>query len=66
MVAGRGADHPARPFLGGQMGDAVMRATNLEREYRLHVLALEQHVGPQTGRQQLHLFERGFLGDLID
>ncbi|MDT4884764.1 hypothetical protein FQZ97_1209350 [compost metagenome] len=66
MITGRGADDAAGAFGFRQLGDAVMRAPDLEGEDRLHVLALEQHLGAQTGRQQLHLFERGFLGDLID
>ena len=42
MVAGGGGDHAALERRRGQLRHLVVRAAQLEREHRLHVLALEQ------------------------
>ena len=66
VIAGRGADDAAGALLGGEVGDAVMGAANLEGKDRLHVLALDQHIAPEAGGEQFHGLERGLLGNLID
>src|SRR5580692_10320519 len=43
-----------------------MRASDLEREDRLQILALEQHVDAEAGRQVLHRLERRLMRDVID
>ncbi len=44
VVAGAGADHAARERLGRKVRHLVVGPAQLEREHRLLVLALEQHV----------------------
>lgn len=66
VIAGRGADDPPGALLGRQLRDTIVRPANLEREYRLHVFALEQHFGAQPRRQQVHGFKRRLLGHFID
>ncbi len=41
VVTGRGANHPALQLARGEVGHFVVRAAQLEAEYRLLVFALE-------------------------
>ena len=51
MVAGRGADHAARQLLRREVRHLVVGAAQLEAEHRLRVLALEQHLVAEPGRE---------------
>ena len=66
VVAGRGGDDAAGPHLGRQADDLVVGATDLEREDRLQVLALEEHRHAEPLRQARHRVERALDRDIID
>src|SRR5690606_23810218 len=53
-------------LLLGQLGNAVVGATNLEGEHRLQVLALEQDLVAQTLRQLAGEWQGSFLGNVVD
>ena len=60
MVAGRGTDDAALEFLGREAGDLVVGTAQLEREDRLHVLALEADLVAGPGGKIAGQFERRF------
>src|ERR1700730_5371618 len=66
VIAGRGAHHTAPRTRFRQVGDAVVRAAQLEREHRLQILALQQHLVAEPPRQARRLLQRGFDGDVVD
>jgi hypothetical protein len=66
VVAGRGADHAALALRRRQVGDLVVGAAQLEAEYRLHVLALEQYPVAAARRQDGRQLQRRFDGHVID
>jgi hypothetical protein len=51
---------------GGQVGDLVVGAAQLEAEHRLHVLALEQDPVAAARRQDGRQLQRRFDGHVID
>src|SRR5262249_19574782 len=66
VVAGRGRDHPARKRRRGQVHHLVVRAAALEREHRLHVLALEEHPVAEPRRQVGRDLERRLDRHVVD
>ena len=54
------------PRFGRQMDHFVVGAAQLEREYRLHILALEQHAIAAACRQDGLKFQRRLVGNVID
>jgi hypothetical protein len=65
VVAGRGANHPARQLLAAELRHLVVRAAQLEAEHRLLVFALEQHLVVQAPPQYLGHVQRRFVRHLI-
>src|SRR5687768_5845968 len=66
MIAGGRGDHTASADLGSKPRDLVVCATNLEREHRLQVLALEQHAVAQALRKPRREFEWSLDRDVVD
>jgi len=66
MIAGAGGDHPAPPFVRGQVGDPVIGTAQLVAEDRLQILALEKDVVAKTPRKAGRRVERRFLGHVVD
>jgi len=66
VIAGRSADHAALQLCRGQLGDLVVGTAQLEREHRLHILALQVDavVGPR--RQAGSKIQRRLDGDVVD
>jgi len=66
MIAGRGGDDAALSLRRRQVGHFVVGAAQLEREHRLHVLALEQHAVADPCREIRREFEWRFDRHVID
>ena len=58
VVAGRGANHPARELLAAQLGHLVVGPAQLEAEHRLLVFTLEQHLVVQASPQYFRHVQR--------
>src|SRR6185437_705221 len=65
MVSRGGADHAARERSGLEVRHLVVRAAQLEREHRLLVLALEEHVVAQAPRDGGGALERALDRDVV-
>jgi hypothetical protein len=48
MVAGAGGDDAARRLVGPEVGNLVVRASQLEAEHRLQILALQEDLVAQA------------------
>jgi len=66
VIARRSGDHATRQLFRAQLRQLVVRATNLEREHRLQVFALEQHLIAEPFGQLASAVQRGFHGHVVD
>ncbi|MNO75294.1 hypothetical protein D3C76_663300 [compost metagenome] len=66
VVAGRGGDHATGQFFRAQLGQFVIGAADLEREYWLQVFALEQNLVAQALAQLPGALQRGFDRNVVD
>ncbi|MPM92672.1 hypothetical protein SDC9_139807 [bioreactor metagenome] len=66
VIAGRCADHATLECLGRQLDHLVIGPPQLEAEYRLHVLALDQHRIPRPRRQPRRNLQRRLHGDVVN
>ena len=66
VIARRRADHAVAAHVLVEVGDLVVRAPDLEREDRLQVLALQQHVVADLLGQQIHPLEGSLPGHVVD
>jgi hypothetical protein len=66
VIAGRRCDYPARQLGGAQVDHLVVGTSQLEREHRLDVLALDQHVVAEPLRQVRGRLEGRLLRHVID
>ena len=66
MIAGGRRDDPARALLGGERRELVVGASELEREYRLKVLALEPHFAAEPGGELRSQLQRRLAGHVVD
>ena len=66
VVAGRGGHDPCRQRRRGQLRHLVVGAADLEREDRVQILALEQHLVPQARAQSRGGIERRLRDDVVD
>jgi hypothetical protein len=65
MVAGAGGDHALLQPRGRQPGHFVIRAAQLEREYRLQILALEEQAVLQALGERGRKLERRFARHVV-
>ena len=66
MVAGRGRDHAAGQRIRLEVHHLVVGAAQLEREHRLHILALEQDAVVRAPRQVRRRFQRCLDRHVVD
>ena len=65
VVARAGRDHAAGALRVGQVGNAVVRAAQLEAEDRLQVLALEKDGPSQASRESWRHIQRRLAADVV-
>ncbi len=66
MIARRCRHYAPCGLLRGQLRELVVRTTNLEREHRLQIFALEQHLIAQPFGQLASALQRRFDGNVVD
>ena len=66
VIAGGGRDDPLRAFRRGERRELVVGASNLEREYRLKVLALEPDFAAEPGGELRGQLQRRLAGHVVD
>ena len=66
MVSGRSADDAAFALFRRQFGQLVVCAAQLERKYRLHVFAFDEHGIADTRREVGCRIEWCFYRDIVD
>ncbi len=66
MITRRCRHHAPCSLLCGQLRELVVRPANLEREHRLQVFALEQHLIAQPFGQLASALQRRFDGNVVD
>ena len=66
VIAGRRRDDPARTLLAGERRELVVGASELEREYRLKILALEPYLAAKPGGELRSEVERRLPRHLVD
>ena len=66
MIAGGRRDDPTRPLLAGERRELVVGASELEREYRLKVLALEPDLAAEPRGELRSKLQRGLARHVVD
>ncbi len=66
MIAGRRGDNAARLLLFRQMQHLVVGASQFERENRLQILALDQHIVVEARGQGRRRLQRRFRRNVVD